>query len=237
LTSKLVVWKADTEELDIIRFVDKHLIRFTRRFATYQPNNESSFSLPPEIGLYPQFLYHLRRSPLVNVFGCSPDETVYYRYYLQKECTANVLTMIQPALDEYALGAEEPQPVLLSSSSLKPEVLLLLDTFFHVVVWTGDTIAKWRKAGFHEKPEYENVKNLLSSPAPDATTIMSKRFPYPLNVICDQGTGNARYLLAVVDPAAPQTVIGAQPGQTVNTEDASLQRFIDHLKKFSVQPE
>jgi len=232
-----VVWKADTEEIDIIRWVDKHLIRFIRHYATYQPNQEHTFVLPSEISLYPEFMYHLRRSLLVNTFGFSPDETCHFRYYLYKENVTNVLTMIQPALDEYALGAEEPNPVLLSSSSLKPDVLLLLDTFFYVVVWTGDTIAKWRKAGYHEKPEYENVKELIASPIPDAQATLSKRFPLPKYVTCDSGQGDARYLLAVVNPAAPQVAIGAQAGQTVNTEDASLQRFMDHLKRFAVQPE
>lgn len=63
--------------------------------------------------MYPTFMFHLRRGPLVNVFGYGPDETVFYRYakqkmcvwnsryYLLKECTGNILTMIQPALDQY----------------------------------------------------------------------------------------------------------------------------------------
>lgn len=235
VVARLAIYKADTEEVDVIRWVDKHLIKFTRRYATYQPNNELTFQLPSEAGIYPQFMYHLRRSALVNVFGSSPDETVFYRYYLQKECTSNILIMIQPSLDEYALGNEEPLPVLLSSASLKPDVMLVLDTFFHVVVWSGDTIAKWRKAGYHEKPEHHNLKELMESPNEDVANLLN-RFPMPLHVVCDQGTGPARYLLAVVDPSV-QTVIGTNPGQTVNSEDASLQRFMDHLKKFSVQPE
>lgn len=29
--------------------------------------------------------------------------------------------------------------------------ILLLDTFFHVVVFSGETIASWRKQGYHEQ--------------------------------------------------------------------------------------
>jgi len=53
--------------------------------------------------------------------------------------------------------------VLLDIASMKNDVILLLDTFFTVVVWHGDNMVKWRKAGYHEKPEYENFKLLLES--------------------------------------------------------------------------
>ena len=40
--------------------------------------------------------------------------------------------------------------------------MLLLDTFFHIIIFTGDTIAKWRKAGYHELDEYENLRQLIA---------------------------------------------------------------------------
>eukprot|EP01125_Pyxidicula_operculata_P000171 TRINITY_DN1024_c0_g1_i1.p1 TRINITY_DN1024_c0_g1~~TRINITY_DN1024_c0_g1_i1.p1 ORF type:complete len:759 (+),score=166.35 TRINITY_DN1024_c0_g1_i1:50-2326(+) len=239
LVARLAIFKHDTEDIDIIRWVDQHLIRFTRRYGIYQKGNESTFRLPPEIGLYPQFMFHLRRCPLVNIFGNSPDETAFFRHYLQRESTSSILTMIQPGLDEYSLSSDEPMPVLLSSTSLKKDVILLLDTFFHVVIWSGDTIGKWRKAGYHQKEEYANLKQLMEAPLEDVKNTLSGRFPYPIYVECDQGTSQARFLLATVDPAHTSTTELVTPGsgEQVNTEDASLQRFMDHLKKFSVQPE
>jgi hypothetical protein len=100
-----------------------------------------------------------------------------------RENVSNILTMVQPSLDAYALNQygffnqrgrafliffgtkyflrEEPAPVLLSSKSVKPDIMLLLDTFFHVVVFSGETIAKWRNARYHEQESYENLKLLL----------------------------------------------------------------------------
>jgi len=51
---------------------------------------------------------------------------------------------------------------LLDIDSLKNNVILLLDTFFYIVIWKGDTIAKWEEAGYQDDPSYENFKVLLS---------------------------------------------------------------------------
>lgn len=78
-----------------------------------------------------------------------------------RENVANSLVMIQPALMQYSLDAEQPVPVLLDIDSLKNNVILLLDTFFYIVIWKGENIVKWEDAGYHNDPNYENLKNLL----------------------------------------------------------------------------
>jgi protein transport protein SEC23 len=76
--------------------------------------------------------------------------------------------MIQPTLDSYSLEQEGAQPVLLDSASIQPAHILLLDTFFHILIFNGETIAEWRKAGYHEQEGYENLKLLLDQPKEDA---------------------------------------------------------------------
>jgi protein transport protein SEC23 len=198
--------------------------------------------------MYPSFMFYFRRGIFSNNFGCSPDETVMFKYYLNKENVSNILLMIQPALDQYIIDrfiihlfsfiftsfspfnvnnySEEPQPVFLSSTSLKEDCVLLLDTFFTVIVWHGKTIVEWKKCGYHEQEEYQNLKELLEIPRIDAESICSKRFPYPLLIECNAKTGPARYLEAVVDPA----VVGE-----INSEDASLKSFLDQLKRVIVK--
>jgi protein transport protein SEC23 len=36
---------------------------------------------------------------------------------------------------------------MLDATSIRPDCILLLDTFFHVVVFHGETVAAWRAAG------------------------------------------------------------------------------------------
>jgi Vesicle coat complex COPII, subunit SEC23 len=79
--------------------------------------------------------------------------------------------MIQPTLDCY-MTSQPPQPVLLSMSSMKRDGILLLDTFFQVVVWSGDNVVHWRKEKYHEKEEYAAFAALLKAPVDDAANIV-----------------------------------------------------------------
>lgn len=54
--------------------------------------------------------------------------------------------MIQPTLTTFEMG-KEPQPALLDTTSLKQDVILLLDAYFQVVVYQGASIAAWVKEG------------------------------------------------------------------------------------------
>merc|ERR1711972_1047844 len=106
-------------------------------------------------------------------------ETAYYRTIILRENTVNSLVMIQPALLQFSFDHETPQPVLLDTVSLKPDVILLMDDFFHVVIWRGEKIQAWYDKGFHHQEDYGNFKALLQAPANDAQQILADRFPVP----------------------------------------------------------
>jgi protein transport protein SEC23 len=75
--------------------------------------------------------------------------------------------MIQPTLMSYTFDVP-PQPVLLDSVSIKHDVILLLDTFFHILIFHGELVAQWRKQGYQEQEGYDNFKELLETPVADA---------------------------------------------------------------------
>jgi protein transport protein SEC23 len=229
LMARLAVYKNEKQDADPLTLLDQHLIKLMKRFGQFTKGLPSSFVTPPELSLYAQFMYYYRRGPLIQVFNNSPDETVFFRYCLSKEVVGNILVMMQPSLDSYVLD-QDPEPVFLSATSVTANNVLLLDTFFHIVVHTGSNIAAWRKAGYHLQPEYENLAELVNTPKADAENLMSDRMPLPIYVECDQGTSQSRFLKASVDPAI--THLNAQTegeGQMILTEDASLQIFIDKL--------
>ena len=64
----------------------------------------------------------------------------------------NSLIMIQPTLMSYGLDTP-PAPVLLDSVSIKPDTVLLLDTFFHILIFHGETVAQVNQpfTGFVER--------------------------------------------------------------------------------------
>ena len=88
-------------------------------------------------------------------------------HILNSEDINNSLVMIQPTLMSYGLDTA-PEPVLLDSVSIQPMTVLLLDTFFHILIFHGENVAAWRKAGYHEQEGYENLVTLLKDPQEDA---------------------------------------------------------------------
>ncbi|KAI6783185.1 uncharacterized protein J7T54_000687 [Emericellopsis cladophorae] len=190
LMSRIAVFKAEVDDgPDVLRWVDRMLIRLCSRFADYRKDDPSSFRLEKNFTLYPQFMFHLRRSQFLQVFNNSPDETAFYRHVLNHEDVANSLVMIQPTLDSYTFDQDGGQPVLLDSASIQPTHILLLDTFFHILIFHGETVAEWRKAGYQEQEGYENFAALLEQPKEDARTCSPKFDPNEVKVIHLRATG------------------------------------------------
>ena len=69
--------------------------------------------------------------------------------------------MIQPQLLSYGLGMP-PEPVLLDVTSIQADRILLLDSFFYVVLFHGTTIALWRKSEYHKQEEHAAFAELLA---------------------------------------------------------------------------
>jgi len=239
LTARLISHRARTEEaFDVMRWLDRMLIRLCGKFGAYKKDVASTFNLPAHFSIFPQFIFHLRRSQFLQVFNSSPDETIIFRQELNKQNVSQSLVMIQPTLICYSL-AGPPCPVLLDNTSIAPDRILLIDAFFWVTIWTGETIAAWRNQGYHEMPGYENVKQLIGEPTADLKELIGDRFPVPRLIITDQHKSQARFLLAKLNPAVTQanqsTGYGAQANELVYTDDVSLQVFLDHLAKLAVQ--
>jgi protein transport protein SEC23 len=237
LTARMAVHQTETDEVaDVLRWVDRNLIRLCSKFAEYVPDDPNSFRLSPEFALYPQFMFHLRRSQFLQLFNSSPDEAAYYRYILCRENTTNSLVMIQPTLLSYSFNGP-PQAALLDSESVRPDTILLLDTFFHVVVFHGETVAAWREQRYHEQEEHASFRALLEAPQSDAQLIMDARFPVPRYIVCDQHKSEARFLMAKLNPTTTHNsnLDGSSSGTQVYTDDVSLRVFMEHLMKLAVQ--
>ena len=230
LMARLAVQRTETEDpADVLRWVDRSLIRLCSKFADYQPDNPSSFRLAPQFSLFPQFMFHLRRSQFLQLFNSSPDEAAYYRYVLSMSNTTNSLVMIQPTLLSYSFQGP-PQPTMLDATSVRPDTILLLDTFFHVVVFHGETVASWREAKYHEQEEHAAFRSLLEAPQADAQMIMDSRFPVPRYIVCDQHKSEARFLMAKLNPSVTHNSEGGGVGAQVFTDDVSLRVFMEHCK-------
>lgn len=236
LMARLAVHRSETDQdgTDVLRWVDRMLIRLCQKFGEFTPNDPNSYRFQENFSLYPQFMFHLRRSQFLQVFNNSPDETSFYRCMLNRESVTECLTMIQPVLYSYSFNGIEA--VMLDTSSIQPDRILLLDTFFLVLIFLGETMAAWKREGYHEQEEYLSFKELLQSPIDDAQDILATRFPIPRYVETEQGGSQARFLLSKVNPSQTHNnaVYGGDGGSPVLTDDVSLQVFMEHLKKLAV---
>jgi protein transport protein SEC23 len=66
MMARLGILKTEQEEpIEVLKWLDRSLIRLVGRFAEYRKDDVTSFRLPKEFQLYPQFMYHLRRSHFI----------------------------------------------------------------------------------------------------------------------------------------------------------------------------
>lgn len=237
LMARIATHRAETDDgPDVLRWLDRMLIRLCQKFGDYHKEDANSFRFSEQFTLYPQFMFHLRRSQFLQVFNNSPDETSYYRHSLLVEDLTQSLIMIQPILYAYSFNGP-PEPVLLDTSSIQADRILLMDTFFHILIYHGETMAAWRKAGYQDLPEYENFKQLLQAPVDDTQEILQTRFPMPRYIDTEAGKSQARFLLSKVNPSQTHNnayTWGQDGGGHVLTDDVSLQTFMEHLKKLAV---
>jgi hypothetical protein len=86
---------------------------------------------------------------------------------MDRENVSNSLIMIQPSLTQYDLENENPNAAICDIESMKDDVILLMDSYFHIVIWRGSSITDWIKQGYHEQEDYANLKNIMTAPQED----------------------------------------------------------------------
>ena len=73
---------------------------------------------------------------------------------LNRENVANSILMVQPSLVSYSINSA-PEPAPLDAASVAADRLLLLDSYFTIVVFHGATTAQWRKSGYQDIPDHK----------------------------------------------------------------------------------
>jgi hypothetical protein len=322
MMARVAVNRTETEEpADILRWLDRSLIRLCAKFAEYRKDDPSSFRLAPNFSLFPQFMFHLRRSQFMQVRargreggvrrgGAAPPAGVLSSPQSPPPRRLHALSLLAPRADVWHVarrerlqphdllprgrvqqprhdpavahlllvpGAAAPgaagrdqvragggwlrkelaggsrhagpahptaltSPALVASlpprpahpRSVRPDVMLLLDTFFHVLIFHGETIANWRDQGFADLPEHAAFRQLLEAPKEDAASIMEKRFPVPRYIVCDQLKSQARFLMAKLNPSVTHNTMDVSGVAPVFTDDVSYSVFSEHLCKLAV---
>ncbi|KAI6114199.1 hypothetical protein F5141DRAFT_1187812 [Pisolithus sp. B1] len=181
---------------DVSHWLDWMLIWLCQKFADYGKGDPASFRLLDNFSIYLQFIFCLRRSQFLQAAS--------YRHILNKEDANNSLIMIRPTFNIL------PQPVLLDNVSIKPNIILL-DMFFHILMFHRETFSQWRKAGCQDHGSYENFKELLEALVTGAQSKLNPSTTHMTTSIYS-------------------TAAGTGTGPVIFTDDVSLQVFMEHLK-------
>lgn len=179
LMARLAIHKSETGQniSDVHHYIDRELIKLSSVFANTKFDDPETCTFPENFKMYPEIIFHFRRSEFIQLFNISPDQTAFYNCMINRERVLESLTMIQPELYSYSFSGVEL--VKLDTSSIQPERVLLLDTYFNVLIFLGKTIAAWKKKRYHEQEEYESFRSLLERPVEDARRIFEQRCPAP----------------------------------------------------------
>lgn len=212
--------------MDFESAIDKNLIRFTKRYGSFEKGNPASVFLPDSMSYFPNFMFFFRRSLLVQKDGISHDESAYFKILLYKLKTSDAIKMIKPALISFHYQGDV-RPVELDTGSLDPECILVLDSFHNVLLWKGMYVNNWIKEGLQENKEYEFFKTVISE-AKEYSLSLLDRLPVPQYKETSEGESQARILLHYVNPS--------QQG-VLNTEKIDYEKFYDTLCRFIVRSE
>jgi protein transport protein SEC23 len=216
--------------VDVLRWLDKALIRLCARFGG-QATMQTQESVAGLLGGLPALCFHLRRSQLLQVFNCSPDETAFFRLTALRQPTAALVLMLRPSLTAWAPNSQ-PCSVPLDVAACQPDRILLLDTFFHLVVWHGSAVTRWRSEGLHQRPEYAYLMEMLRAPLEHARTAVQGRFPTPRVIECTQSGSQARFLMAKLNPSVSHHTTGEAGAEPpIFSDDVTLQQFTAELGK------
>lgn len=114
--------------------------------------------------------------------------------------------------------------------------MLLLDSYFVVLVWYGEHIHQWKKDRVNEQEEYAYLNELFNNPMEDSSAVIYERIPVSNFYETFKGDGKERYLKSRVNPStsnASMTEVTMWLIQTGNfvTDDAPIKLFMDFLIK------
>lgn len=209
---------------DMETAIDKHLIRFTKRFASWDKNNPDSVALPYTMTSYLNFMFFFRRSFIIQTDGISSDESAYFKTLICKLRVGDAMKLIKPTL----IGLNytgDAFPVELSIDAMSDDVILIMDSFHNVLRWDGVNIYQWKKEGLQNQAEYAFFKKTLEDAEAMSLNLLENRFPAPQFKETSAGKSQERILM---------TYLCSSGTGTLNTQKIDYGKFYSALCKHIV---
>ncbi|ODV71416.1 vWA-like protein [Cyberlindnera jadinii NRRL Y-1542] len=187
LLMRLYCW----QELQMKDFdYNQRLVQLFQKFGTFIPQEPDTFQLPQNFRLLPHIWQHLPCTPIVQIVNKTPDEWCYYALTFSHVDLHDCMKILYPLLLEFDTDKEREVP--LTASSIKSNVILLMDTYFHVIVHWGSQVSQWNETS----QDHEGITKMIES---TRKYDIGSRLPLPRYVQCVEGDSQSRFLKAQLD--------------------------------------
>ncbi|KAL5981692.1 Protein transport protein Sec23A [Asimina triloba] len=221
LIAKRTVLQAKTslDAVDMQLTIDERVKDIAARFGHKLPQSKF-YQFPRELSTLPEYLFHLRRGPLLGGIVRHEDERSVLRNFFLNASFDLSLQMVAPrCLMHREGGIFEELPA--HDLAMQSDVAVVLDHGADVFIWMGSELVaqEGRSAA------------ALAACRTLAEELTEHRFPAPRILIFKEGSSEARYILSRLIPAHKDLPYE----QTVRTEsppvnELAIQMFV---KKFS----
>lgn len=125
----------------------------------------------------------------------------------------------------------EPQVVQANLDCLKKDCVLLVDTFFVILIWKGKNIKEWEEAGYHLQEDYKHLREAIELPYEDWQHLLMNKLYHPEILEATEGSPFERILKSKLNPekAIGQSSCGLEDESNFFTEDAPMSIFMEKL--------
>eukprot|EP00252_Welwitschia_mirabilis_P002895 TRINITY_DN12905_c0_g1_i1.p1 TRINITY_DN12905_c0_g1~~TRINITY_DN12905_c0_g1_i1.p1 ORF type:complete len:931 (+),score=186.08 TRINITY_DN12905_c0_g1_i1:551-3343(+) len=181
--------KGPSDVLDMRRAIDERIKDIAVRFGTQMPKTKLR-CFPKALFSLPEYLFHLRRGPLLgSIVGHEDERSVLRNLFLQASFDLSFRMLAPRVLMHREGGTFEELPAY--NIAMQSDAALVLDHGTDVFIWMGGDLASQERKS----------ASALAACRTLAEELTEHRFPAPRILSFKEGSSQARYLSSRLIPA------------------------------------
>ncbi|KAH9313115.1 hypothetical protein KI387_028150 [Taxus chinensis] len=210
--------KNSSDAVDIRLAIDERIKDITTKFGTLLPKVKLQ-RFPKELSLFPEYLFHLRRGPLLGgIIGHEDERIVLRNLFLQASFDLSLRMLAPRVLMHREGGTFEELPAC--DLAMQSDTAVVLDHGTDVFIWLGADLAV----------QEGRSASALAACRTLAEELTEQRFPAPRILSFKEGSSQARYFVSRLIPAHKDPPYEQIPDDVVHGE--FLERAIDIVGYF-----
>ncbi|GFZ13673.1 Sec23/Sec24 protein transport family protein [Actinidia rufa] len=181
--------KTFSKAMDMRAIIDERVKGIASKFGSQMPKSKL-YQFPNELSLLPEFLFHLRRGPLLgSIVGHEDERSVLRNLFLNASFDLSLRMVAPRCLMHREGGTFEELPA--HDLAVQSDAAVVLDHGTDVFIWLGAELAA----------EEGKSAAALAACRTLAEELTEMRFPAPRILAFKEGSSQARYFVSRLIPA------------------------------------